>query len=183
MGKFLRNAILLHGVLYMTACAYVQPNYSLSLEGGADRIAGAIVKALPPEQLSVTMLVASPVDATTLTAGRFGLALQELLTGSMTRHGAHIAEVQLRKLPYISCDQGLVCLSRDAGKLKEEYKAGMILVSSYIVGQHDLIITSRVVNFNNNDILASATTTLYRSESVNRLLEITGNEHDKVYER
>jgi len=121
------------------------------------------------------------VDATNLTTSRFGLAMQELLAAAMARRGAHIAEVQLRKLPYISGNQGLVALSRDAGKLKDEYKAGMILVSSYIVGRHDLIITSRVVNFKNNDILASATTTLYRSKSINNLLETQADE--KVYER
>ncbi|MEN6473272.1 MAG: FlgO family outer membrane protein [Syntrophaceae bacterium] len=168
-------------LLCLTGCAAIQTNYSVSLEGGADRIAGAIIQTLPPEYLNVTMLVAAPVDATNLNASRFGLAMQELLTGAMVRHGAHIAEVQLRKLPYISCNQGLVCLSRDAGKLKDEYQAGMILVSSYIVGRHELIITSRVVNFNNNDILASATTTLYRSESINALLQ--AGDDGRVYER
>ncbi len=180
MGGFKKIAAV-STLLLLCGCAAIQPNFSVSLEGGADRIAGAIVRALPPEQLNVTMLVAAPVDATTLTTSRFGLAMQELLTTAMVRHGAHIAEVQLRKLPYISCDQGLVCLSREAANLKDEYKAGMVLVSSYIVGRHDLIITSRVVNFNNNDILASATTTLYRTESINSLLQAGGN--GKVYER
>ena len=180
MGALVRKGALTT-VLFLCACALVHPHYSMSMEAGADRIAGAIARALPPEQLNVTMLVAAPVDATTLTTSRFGLAMQELLTTAMVRHGAHIAEVQLRKLPYISCDQGLVCLSREAANLKDEYKAGMVLVSSYIVGRHDLIITSRVVNFKNNDILASATTTLYRSKSINNLLETQADE--KVYER
>jgi len=181
MARLHKIMILGLALLCLTGCATIRTSYSVSLEGGADRIAGAIVQTLPPEYLNVTMLVAAPVDATNLNASRFGLAMQELLTGAMVRHGAHIAEVQLRKLPYISCDAGLVCLSRDAAKLKEEYNAGMILVSSYIVGKHDLIITSRVVNFNNNDILASAITTLYRSESINSLLGTKAGE--KVYER
>ena len=153
----------------------------MSLEGGADRIAETIVQALPPEHLDVTMLVAAPVEATSLVAGRFGLVMQELLTGAMARRGTHIAEVQLRKIPYISSDQGLVSLSRDAGKLKDEYQAGMILVSSYVVGMHDVIVISRLVNFNNNEILASATTTLYRSGAINELLKTGGD--GRVYER
>lgn len=168
-------------VLFLCACALVHPHYSMSMEAGADRIAGAIVQAMPPEQLKVTMLVAAPVNATDLTTSRFGLAMQELLTASMARHGARIAEVQLRKLPYISGNEGLVALSRDAGKLKNEYQAGMILVTSYIVGRHDLVVTSRVVDFDNNHILASASTNLYRSGSINSLLETGADE--KVYER
>jgi len=180
MGGFTKIAAV-STLLLLCGCAMVQPNFSVSLEGGADRVAGAIVGALPPEHLSVTMLVAAPVDATTLATSRFGLVMQELLTGAMVRHGAHIAEVQLRKLPYISRDKGLAVLSREASNLKDEYKAGLILVSSYIVNRHDLIITSRVVNFNNNDILASATTTLYRTESINALLQAGGDR--RIYER
>ena len=180
MGGFKKIAAV-STLLLLCGCAAIQPNFSVSLEGGADRIAGAIARALPPEQLNVTMLVAAPVDATTLTTSRFGLAMQELLTASMARHGARIAEVQLRKLPYISGNEGLVALSRDAGKLKNEYQAGMILVTSYIVGRHDLVVTSRVVDFDNNHILASASTNLYRSGSINSLLETGADE--KVYER
>lgn len=167
-------------LLLLCGCASIQRDFSLSLEGSVDRIADAIVDALPPEHLSVTMLVAAPVDATTLATTRFGLAMQELLTGAMVRHGAHVAEVQLRKLPYISSDKGLAALSREAANIKEEYKAGLILVSSYIVNRHDLTITSRVVNFSNNDILASATTTLYRTESINALLQAGGDR--RIYE-
>jgi len=173
-------SVFLLTTLYI-GCAHVQPNYTLTMEGSAGRIAQAIIKGMPPAYRGITMLVATPVEATTLDVGDFGLAMQELFIGAMTQKGANVVEVQLRKVPYISNDKGLIYLSRDATKLRDEYKAGMILVSSYVKRKHDVVITARIVDLSNNDIIASATTALYRSSSVNELLEAKGGE--KVYER
>lgn len=168
-------------VLFSTVgCAHIQPNYTLTMEGGADRIAQSLVRKLPPASLGVTMLVAAPADAVTLEVRDFGLAMQELITSAMARRGAHVAEVQLRKAPVITGDKGLVCLSRDTAKLKDAYQAGMMLVSSYIVREHDLVITARVVNFNTNAIMAASTVTMHRSASIDDMLAARGGE--KVYE-
>lgn len=168
--------------LFASGCAHIQPNYVLTMEGGADQIAQSLVKNLPPTSLGMTMLVAAPADAVTLDVGKFGLAMQELIITAMARHGARIAEAQLRKAPMITGDKGLVCLSRDTAKLKDAYKAGMMLVSSYIVREHDLVLTARVVNFTTNDIMAAAAVTLRRSASIDAMLETRGGGGEKVYE-
>lgn len=162
-------------------CAHVQPNYTLTMEGCADRLASAMVQALPAPSLASPMLVAAPVDAVTLESSRFGLSMQELLTTAMAHQGARIGEIELRKVPTLSPDKGLVYLSRDAKKIKDKHQVGMAVVSSYILRDQDVVMTSRVVNLSTNHVMTAATVTLRRSASINGLLDMRRGE--KVYER
>lgn len=168
-----RSGGILSAILMLVAtlgCAHVQPNYTLTMEGCADRLASALVLDLPAPSLASPMLVAAPVDAVTLEASPFGLSMQELLTTAMARYGARIGEVQLRKVPTINTATGLVFLSRDAKKIRDEHHVGMAVVSYYTLRNQDLIVTSRVVNLTTNHVMSAATVTLRRSTSITGML-------------
>lgn len=152
-------------------CAHITPDYTFSIEGCADRIAAHLSRGLEDSYLGVSILVSTPVDAVTYAPSDFGLALQEFLIGSMVRQGANVVDVQLRQEPYITCEEGLISLSRDAGRLKGEFRAEVIIVSTYLAGERSVVITSRAIDFTTNDVIASTTTTLHRTDLVADLLD------------
>ena len=162
-------------------CAHIPPNDTMSIAGCADRIAAHVSRGLERSYPGVSVLVSTPVDSVTYAPSDFGLALQEFLIGSMVEEGAHVVDVQLRNEPYITCDGGLISLSRDAARLKEEFRAEVIIVSTYLVRAKSVVITSRAIDVTTNDVITSTTTILRRSDLVAGLLDRM--QQTKMYER
>ncbi len=162
-------------------CAHMQPNYTMTMEGAAGRVAAGINDELRRTYAGIPILVTAPVDAVSFEAGDFGLAMQELLMGALTESGANVVDVELRQVPYINCEDGLNALSRDARKLQQQYRAGVIVVSTYIVRERDLLLSVRAVDYTNSDVIASASTTMRKSESVEAMLKMRGS--SRLYER
>jgi len=87
----------------------------------------------------------------------------------------------LRPEPYIVCDKGLMSLSRDAGRVRNEFRAEIIIVSTYLVRDENIVITSRAVDYTSNDVIASATVVLAKTADVRRLLK--NRERAALYEK
>ncbi|MEA2102695.1 MAG: FlgO family outer membrane protein [Thermodesulfobacteriota bacterium] len=168
-------------IIFFSGCAHVQPNYSLTMEGAAKRLASYLASGLDESYRGMSCLSACPVDAGTMHAGRFGLSMQELMINALTDEGVNVVDVQLRKKPYITCTDGFVALSRDASRLRDEYRAGVILVSTYITGRHNIVITTRAVDFTTNETITSATTSLLMSPSIMDMLH--ADQEKRLYER
>jgi len=157
--------------LLFMGCTHMQMGYSLTMQGCADNIASDLSKRLDKSHRGINIIVASPVDAYRLKAGRFGISMQELLVGAMAERDMHVLDTELLQEPYITSAKGLVCLSRDARNLKTKYKARAIVVTTYIVKKRDVVITSRIVDLKTKRVIASATAGLNRSTSVGDLLK------------
>jgi len=165
--------------LFVLGCAHV--SRTAHIEDCAEVIASELSKGLESSYSGVSILVSTPVDAVTYAPSDFGLVLQEFLIGSLVKKKANVVDVQLRKEPYITCEDGLISLSRDAGRLKGEFRAEVIVVSTYVVRGQEVVITARAIDYTSSDVITSAVTRLSMSGLVKDLL-INGN-RKQVYER
>jgi len=139
-------------VICISGCAYIlEPNLTITMEGCTDRIALSINEAIDKSYKNISIIVASPVDANTLKAGNFGLAMRKLLIVAMAKKDINVVDI-------------------------EPKGAEAILVSTYIVRRNDVVMTSKLVDLKTNDVIAFVTTTLYKSACVNDLL----NNHREV---
>jgi hypothetical protein len=177
----MRNIVGMIMCIVVLGCTHIPPNYDISIDGCADRIAVHLSKGLKASYLGVSILVSTPVDAVTFAPSDFGLALQEFLIGSLVRQGANVVDVQLRNEPYITCEEGLISLSRDAGRLKGEFRAEVIIASTYLVREKSVVITSRAIDVTTNDVIASTTTILRRTDLIADLLDHT--RQVRIYEK
>ncbi len=133
-------------IISIFGCAHIlQPNLTITMEGCTDRISLSINEAIDKSYKDISIMVASPVNATTLRAGNFGLAMRELLIVAMAKKDINVVDI-------------------------EPKGAEAILVSTYIVRRNDVVMTSKLVDLKTNDVIAFVTTTLYKSASVYNLL-------------
>jgi hypothetical protein len=164
-----------------SGCSHIYLMRTTSIEACAKRTSIEITKGLEESYMGMSILVSTPVDAVTLSSSDFGLALQELLIGAMAEEKANIVDIQLRKEPYLSCEHGLISLSRDAGKVRQDSRADIILVSTYMAGKEEIVVTTRAIDFMTNDVITSATTTLERTAQIDKLLR--NRDQARLYER
>lgn len=164
-------------------CSYLQFTVSTKMETSSNDLARKITLNLPARYLATSTLVATPVEATTLEPGKFGLAMQELLIASLAKYGATVTEVQLSKYPTITPKDGFTYLTRDAKKIQDKYKAGMVIVSSYIIREHDVILTCRMVKLDTVTVVGASTSSIHRSPAVNKLLQKKQLPEEQLYER
>jgi hypothetical protein len=173
--------IVIMTAVFLTGCAHLDPNHASTMDGCANRIGKRISSGLENSYMGVSILVSTPVDAVTFAPSDFGLALQELIISALAGRNENVLEVQLRKEPYINCEEGLVSLSRDASRLRPDFKADVIVVSTYLALKEDVIVTTRAIDFTTNDVITSATATLERNEQINSLLR--NRQQVKLYEK
>lgn len=165
----------------LAGCAHLDPTRATTLDGCANRIGKSISRGLEKSYMGVSVLVSTPVDGVTFASSDFGLALQELITSSLSERNPNVLEVQLRKEPYINCEEGLVGLSRDASRLRPDFKADVIVVSTYLPLKEDVIVTTRAIDFTTGDVITSTTATLERNEQIDKLLR--NRQQVKLYEK
>ena len=177
----MKNILGMIMCMVILGCTHITPNYAISIEGCTDTIAMNVSKGLTGSYQGVSVLVSTPLDAVTYAPSDFGLALQEFLIGSLVRQGTNVIDVQLRNEPYITCEEGLISLSRDASRLKGEFSAEVIIVSTYLVRERSVVITSRAVDATTNNVIASATTSLRRTDDITGLL--SPMQRVRMYER
>jgi hypothetical protein len=162
----LMAALLLAGCTHMS----LNPLRANSIDGCASRLAGGLAQGLEESHSGMNLLVSTPVDAVTLSTSNFGLALQEMLISALAQQNASVVDIQLRKEPYVNCEDGLVSLSRDASRLRPDFRADVIVVSTYMAGRDEIVITSRAIDYTTNEVITSATTTLTRTANIESLL-------------
>lgn len=180
-GHTVKILTVMMTTLLLAGCTHLDPTRATTMDGCANRISKSISRGLESSYMGVSILVSTPVDAVTFAPSDFGLALQELMTSSLAERNTNILEVQLRKEPYINCEEGLVGLSRDVSRLRPDFKADVIVVSTYLPLKEDVIVTTRAIDFTTNDVIASATATLERNEQIDGLLR--NRQQVKLYEK
>lgn len=158
--------------LVLTGCANLGLDLSRtsSIDACADKLAAGITHGLEESHLGMNILVSTPVNAVTFASSDFGLALQEMLLSALAKRNANVVDVQLRKELYVNCEDGLVSLSRDAGRLRSDFRADVIVASTYMAGKSEIVVTSRAIDYTTNEVITSETTTLARTPNIEALL-------------
>lgn len=159
--------------LLLSACANIpitDPNHTKTIDQCAGRLAKGICKGLENSYMGVSVLVSAPVDAVTFAPNDFGLAFQEFMISAMAERNANVVDVQLRKQPYITCNEGLMSLSRDVSRLRPDIRAEVIVVSTYVVSKEEVVLTARAIDYTTNDVITSSTAHLERTENIDHLL-------------
>ncbi len=178
----MRIWLMLAAACILSGCTYIiLPGRAGSLEGCADRIAECMAGGLEDSYKGISLLVGTPVEAVSFAPGDFGLALQELLIGALAEEKVNVLDVQLRPEPYITCQDGLMVLSRDADSIRKGFRAEVVIVSMYLVRGNEVVITSRAVDFTNSDVIASTTVVLTTTGGIRHLLRSRGQA--AVYEK
>jgi hypothetical protein len=179
----MRNFVAICMALLLTACSHMElnPFRADSIDNCASRLAKGIAKGLEESHMGMNILVSTPVDAVSFASSDFGLALQEMLISALAQKNANVVDVQLRREPYMNCQDGLVSLSRDASRLRPDFRADVIVASTYMAGRDEIVITSRAIDYTTNEVITSATTTLARTPNIESLLR--NRDQFKLYDK
>jgi TolB-like protein len=70
-------------------------------------------------------------------------------------HGFTTSEIKLRQSLFIKEKGGEFLLSRDVKALSQQYNAQTVIVGTYSIGEYMVYISLRLVNAENNTILAT----------------------------
>ncbi|HNY64902.1 MAG TPA: FlgO family outer membrane protein [Deltaproteobacteria bacterium] len=174
-------AMILALVLAGCTSLGLHPYRTDAIDTCADRLAEGIAKGLEESHMGMNLLVSTPVDAVTFHSSDFGLALQEMIISSLAQRNANVVDIQLRKEPYVNCEDGLISLSRDASRLRPDFKADVIVVSTYLAVRDDIVVTARAIDYTTNEVITSATTTLTRTPNIEGLLR--NRDQFKLYDK
>jgi len=156
-------------VTLISGCASLPIRHTLSMETCADKIAASIARDLRKVQGERVIRVATPVDAVTYAQSDFGLAFQELLTGTLAGRLPHVVDAHYRKGPGVTGKTGTSPLSRS--EPVSTAPAGIVLVSTYLASGGEVVVTTRALDANTREVIASTYAVLSRSEQVDDLLE------------
>jgi len=150
------------------ACAYVPVRFTMSIEHCADSIAGSLSDELRKVQGGRKILVSAPVDAVTYSRSEFSPVFQEFLTSSMAKRLPHVVDVHFRVKPDSSGSVVAKPLGKDEPAFAPDTPA-IILVSTYLVKEDMVIITTRAVDALTREVITSAYATLSPSEGTEDL--------------
>lgn len=89
-----------------------------------------------------------------------GRALGEQFSSALTSKGVKMIEVKLSNQLYISEGTGELMLSRDLKKLVNDYEAQAVLVGTYAKGGSNIYVTSRIIDIDDNTVMAADNMTL-----------------------
>jgi hypothetical protein len=134
----------------------------MSIENCADSIADSLSPDLKIVQGERLILVSSPVDAITYSRSEFSPVFQDFLTSSMAKRLPHVVDVHFRGK---QGNEGSI-IAKPLSKDEPAYASdtpGIVLVSTYLVKEDVVIITTRAVDSLSKEVITSAYATLSRS--------------------
>jgi hypothetical protein len=140
----------------------------MTIENCADSIAASISSDIRKVQEGKHIYVSVPVDAITYSQSSFGLAFQEFLTSAMASRLPGVVDVHFRSPADKSAKAGSSSLSRSELTI-EESSAGIVLVSTYLAGEEEVVITTRAIDAALKEVIASTHAVLSRSGEVDAL--------------
>ncbi|MBN2231455.1 MAG: hypothetical protein JW781_01360 [Deltaproteobacteria bacterium] len=137
----------------------------------AERLAAPLV---PPQWSTDTVIVVTSfvtLDDLRHTS-RFGLVMGEQLLSRLAAMGFRVREVRMQDIFYQE-PNGEFVLSRDFARVAHELDADLALVGTYMETANHVIVTARLVNFHDNEVVSSTDCQLPKTEDVISLLHHT----------
>lgn len=154
-----RFLVLLIVGLMMSGCVKWQgamgmdTNFRQAINKAVDDLLNNNKTSLPT---STAFLVASLVNIDDLEqSSTFGRTASEYITSRLVRHGYTAREIRLRQSLFIKQKGGEFLLSRDIQVLSRQYDAQSVVVGTYSIGEYMVYVSLRLVNAENNTILAT----------------------------
>ncbi|MBF0309340.1 MAG: hypothetical protein HQL56_07430 [Magnetococcales bacterium] len=141
----------------------------------ADALVAELRKNHPAFSRRKPILVTTFVPLSDLeTSSELGMMIADQLSTRMTQQGFAVVEAKLRQELAIRPKQGEFILSRDVEKLAEAYKAFAVVVGNYTRARGLLYLTSRIIQVDNRQILASISAKVPIGATARDLLIETG---------
>ncbi len=133
------------------------------------RAAGKITPASPETPVLVTTFV----DNNNLQdTSRFGRLIQEQIESRFVQHQYAVREIKLGDTLFIEPGSGETILTRELARLTRNMNAQAILVGTYSRTNKQLYITARLINPENNNIIATGNETICLDDEVLDLLNL-----------
>jgi hypothetical protein len=164
-----RGSISFMLIMAISGCAYLPLRYTMSIDTCADKIAISLARDLKDVREARMIRVGVPVDAVTYSKSDFGLAFQEFLTSAMAKRHAHVVDAHFQSGKKTSGKAEPTPLSREGSAYNESLE-GIVLVSTYLVSESEVVITTRAIDTVTHEVIASAGAVLSRSDQVDDLL-------------
>ena len=121
-----------------------------------DNLAAQLDKNAVKKEPSNTYIVTSFANLDKLgDTSSLGRLISENLMHGLQMHKWQILEVRLARGIDVT-ESGEFSLSRDAGKLKDEYKISGIVAGTYSVAEGNLTINARIIDVNTGIVISSA---------------------------
>jgi len=99
-----------------------------------------------------------------------GRILGEQYSSALTSNGIKMIEVKLSNQLYISKGTGELMLSRDLKKLVNDYEAQAVLVGTYAQGGTNIYVTSRIIDIDDNTVIAADNMTLPINKDIRAMM-------------
>jgi TolB-like protein len=121
--------------------------------GAADALIEAAGPLLDPAK---PVIVATFVNIDDLErTSSFGRTVSRQVGSRFTSRGIKVVEVLLRNSIYIKQNGGEFLLSRELRNISREHAAQAVIVGTYAVGRHNVLLTGRLVRSADSVVLAS----------------------------
>jgi TolB-like protein len=156
------------GTLPMPKPEPVKADIMGSSHGAADALINAAADRLDLEK---PVIAASFVNIDDLDkSSSFGRIISRQVGSRFTARGIKVIEMLLRHNVYIRQRGGEFLLSRELRNISSEHDAQAVIVGTYAVGRHKVLITARLIRSSDSVILASHDYTLPLDPDVAYLL-------------
>lgn len=140
----------------------------------ADSLIDRALPPLVPVNPDLPVVVTTFVDNNDLEkTTKFGRLLQEHISSRFVQQGYTVREMKLGNSLSIEPRTGETILTRDLSKIESSQSMQAILVGTYSRTNRILYISSRLVNPNNNTIIASSDYKLCMDDDILDLLNLT----------
>ena len=111
--------------------------------------------AFPPFNPTEPILIATFVNVKDLDdSSAFGKTISEQISARFAQKNYKVIELKLRKNIFVRQNSGELLLSREAMNIGKEHKAQCVVVGTYSVANYLVYVSSSIVRFSDNAIIA-----------------------------
>lgn len=121
------------------------------------RAARELIRSGSPELgMSSTMIAATFANIDNLSSSSsFGRIASQQIVSRFTSSGFNVVDILLRNNIYVSESEGEFLLSREIENIRSDYKADVVLVGTYAVGNRQVFITAKLIRTTDGVIIAA----------------------------
>ena len=177
MNKWIRHISLLMTIGSLTACVGVKDeNLITTSYEAADTLLINTENNQSSHRVNLKkdkpIVVASFVNVDNmLESSRLGRIVSEQFSSRLSQQGYYIVELKLRKNIFIKNETGELLLSREIKDISKNHGAQAVVIGTYAAGDKYTYVSTRIVNPDNNMIIASHDYRLPMGRGTRRLLE------------
>ncbi len=156
------------GLIFNTPNDFAALSYKI-----ADILIAQAAGKITPASPDTPILVTTFVDNNNLqSTSKFGRLIQEQIESRFVHHQYAVREIKLGDTLFIEPGSGETILTRELARLTQDMNAQAILVGTYSRTNRQLYIATRLINPENNNIIAANDETICLDDEVLNLLNL-----------